>query len=136
MSKKVSILSRLKSLFKGNTGTSISRYQSEVEIESYDYSTKREYKPYEHLYVKVFDLDNGGNIEEYLDGPDGYELIKIVDHAGYQIDDLATYRGPAYVLYSNSETVIAKVDEFKVPGGFIASRYAGKPLEKGSKKGK
>lgn len=132
MSKKVSILSRLKNLFIGNTGTSVSRFESEVQIDS----SSREYKPYEHLYVKVFDLDNGVNIEEYLDGPDGYELLKIVDHAGYQIDDLDTYSGPLYVMYSNVETVIAMVDSFKVPGVLVASRYAGKPLEKGSKKGK
>ena len=132
MSKKVSILSRLKNLFIGNTGTSVSRFESEVQIDS----SSREYKPYEHLYVKVFNLDNGWNIEEYLDGPDGYELVKIVDHAGYQIDDLDTYSGPLYVMYSNVETVIARVDSFKVPGGLVASRYAGKPLQKGSKKGK
>ena len=132
MSKKVSILSRLKNLFIGNTGTSVSRFESELQIDS----SSREYKPYEHLYVKVFDLDNGVNIEEYLDGPDGYELLKIVDHAGYQIDDLDTYSGPLYVMYSNVETVIAMGDSFKVPGGLVASRYAGKPLEKGSKKGK
>lgn len=132
MSKKVSILSGLKNLFIGNTGTSISRFESEVQFDS----SSREYKPYDHLYVKVFDLANGVNIEEYLDGPDGYELVKIVDHAGYQIDDLDTYSGPVYAMYSNTETVIARVDNFKVPGGLFASRYAGKPLEKESKKGK
>ena len=132
MSKKVSILSRLKNLFIGNTGTSISRFESEVQFDS----SSREYKPYDHLYVKVFDLANGVNIEEYLDGPDGYELVMIVDHAGYKIDDLDTFSGPVYEMYSNTETVIARVDNYKVPGGLFASRYAGKPLEKESKKGK
>ena len=136
MSKKVSILSRLKNLVNGNTGTNLSRFRSESGIDSYDYGDKKEYKPYEHLYVRILKSNNGICMEELVDGPDGYEFMKIVDHAGYQIDDLDTYIGEAYVIYSNVDTVIARVDDFKVPGGFIASRFAGKQLGKECKKGK
>ena len=134
MSKKVSILSRLKNLVNGNTGTNLSRFRSEAGIDSYDYGDKKEYKPYEHLYVRILKSNNGICMEELVDGPDGYEFMKIVDHAGYQIDDLDTYIGEAYIVYNNTVDVIARVDEFRVPGGLIASRFAGKPLVKSQKK--
>lgn len=132
MSKKVSILSRLKGLFIKNTGTNLSKYQSDVEIpERYE---TREYKAGNHFYVKKIYLDNGSSMEELLEDIDGYCYEHMVDHAGYEIDDINTYKGEVYIVYSNTVDVVARVDEFRVPGGLIASRYIGTSLTKVTKK--
>jgi hypothetical protein len=131
MGKKVSILSRLKSLFN-NTGTSITQYQDDIKIiEKHD---KREYRTNNHFYVKKLYLDNGSTMDEVVVDIEGYQFIQIVDHAGYEVDDITTYKGEVYIVYNNTVDVIARVDEFRVPGGLIASRYVGKPLAKSAKK--
>ena len=73
-------------------------------------------------------------MEELLEDIDSYQYEHMVDHAGYQIDDITTYKGEVYIVYSNVVDVVARVDEFRVPGGLIASRYAGKSLVKTAKK--
>ncbi len=66
---------------------------------------------------------------------DGYRLQQVVDHAGYEVvDHLSIHTGDVYIIYNNDEEVEARVDEFRVTGGLIASRYAGKPLSKGKRK--
>lgn len=131
MAKMVSILSRLKNLFN-NTGTSITQYQDDVKIsERYE---KREYKVNSHFYVKKLYLDSSNTMEEVVEDIDGYQFIQIVDHAGYEVDDVTSYKGEVYIVYNNTLDVVARVDEFRVPGGLIASRYAGKPLVKTTKK--
>ena len=131
MTKKVSILSRLKNLFN-NTGTSITQYQDDVKIS--DRYEKREYKTNSHFYVKKLYVDGSSTMNEIVEDIDGYQLIQIVDHAGYEVDDVTTYKGEIYIVYNNTLDVVARVDEFRVPGGLIASRYVGKVKEKSRKK--
>ena len=132
MSIKVSILSRIKGLFNKNTGTSISQYKCENNI-SEVYETKT-YGVDEHLYVNKLYLTGKSTMEEIVPNIEGYIFYKIVDHAGYEVDDVATYQGEVYIMYSNIEIVEARVDEFRVPGGLIASRYIGTSLAKVTKK--
>ena len=137
MSKKVSIISRLKGLFDKGTGTKISQYNSEVIIiprESMKSTDQKEYNAYEHFYVKTITLPNGGIFEKLSVAPEGYEFMKMVDHAGYEIDDLSTYQGQVYILFCNNVPVKASIDQFKIPGGLTASRYVGNVLEKGKRK--
>ena len=100
---------------------------------SENYETKI-YGVDEHLYVNKLYLSGGSTQEEVVPNIDGYIFYKIVDHAGYEVDDINSYQGEVYVLYSNVEVVEARVDEFRVPGGIIASRYIGKVKEKNNSK--
>lgn len=128
MGIKVSILSRIKDLFNKNTGTSISQYKSENNV-SEVYVTKT-YGVDEHLYVNKLYLTGKSTMEEIVPNIEGYIFYKIVDHAGYEVDDVTTYQGEVYIMYSNIEIVEARVDEFKVPGGITGSRYIGKVKNK------
>ncbi len=133
MSKKTSVLSRLQSLLKINTGSTLGHYNDEKKVEE-RYET-REYGINQHFYVKKSYLDSSSTIDSLIENIDCYRLLQVVDHAGYEVvDHLSIHTGDVYIIYNNVEEVVARVDEFRVPGGLIASRYVGKPLAKNAKK--
>lgn len=72
MSKIISILSRLQSLLKINTGTILGHYNDEIKVEErYEI---REYGINQHFYVKKAYFESGFTIDSLIKNVDGYRL--------------------------------------------------------------
>ena len=125
MSKKVSILSRIKNFFGMYDDTSVSNILSDsrTDCTHESYETK-EFGIYDHYYIFEVLLP-----DDEIVIPEGYELVGYVDRIGYRIDDIKDFEGQLFVECANSVPVIARTDRFKPPYGMNGYKYAGKPIK-------
>ena len=72
MSKIISILSRLQSLLKINTCTTLGHYNDEIKVEERDET--REYGINQHFSVKTAYFESGFTIDSLIKNVDGYRL--------------------------------------------------------------
>lgn len=126
MSKKVSILSRIKNFFGMYDDTSVSNILSDsrTDLVKEQYEVK-EFGIYDHYYIFEVLLP-----DDEIVIPEGYELVSYVDRVGYRIDDIKGFEGQLFVECANSVPVIARTDRFKLPYGMKGYKYAGKPIKK------
>lgn len=125
MSKKVSILSRIKNFFGMYDDTSVSNILTDNRTEQVEDSYEiKEFEKYDHYYIFEVLLP-----DDEIVIPDGYELVGYVDRVGYRIDDIEGYEGQLFVECANSVPVVARTTRFKPPYGFNGYKYAGKPIK-------
>lgn len=126
MSKKVSILSRIKNFFGMYDDTSVSDILTDNRPEWVEdkFETK-EFGVYDHYYIFEVILP-----DDEIVVPDGYEIISYVDRAGYRIENIEGFEGQLFVECANSVPVIARTDRFRPPYGMNGYKYPGKAIKK------